>query len=155
MKLFLGLIVLVSLQGCAILRTQKSWTGEIDPTKAKVAELLTHNKPVKITFFNEYSASWPHLLSELEIDYLNAFSGSKNFALVERSYLERILYEHNLNLTGAINYQDIARLGQLAGITHIVFWSVSTYVESSTILISMKIVDVESGTILTSQWERR
>ena len=150
MKAISFLMAALFVQGCAV-PVSKSWTGDVSPTKQKISAILAEGKPVKIALFNDRAASTPHILTELEVDYLDTFSMKKNFTLVERSYLDQILSEHNLNLTGAVNYQDVAKLGELAGITHLIFWSVATQPYRGWI-VSLKMVEIESGAILTSQW---
>lgn len=106
----LALATLAMLNGCASLKTtvQPSWQAH---KSHRVAVL-----PFKGDF----------MFGENLSDFLVTELVDRGFTVIERSELGKVIQEHGLQYTGAVDPQTLTRSGQLAGVDFIIIGSVST-----------------------------
>jgi len=78
---------------------------------------------------------------ELEISKKNIYR------VIDRRNIEKIIKEQKLQLSGNIDESTAIELGKLAGLDNIVLGSVALF--GSSYLISVKMIDVETGQILS------
>ena len=86
---------------------------------------------------------------------------NKNYEVVEREQLRRILAEQRLGATGAVEAQTAARLGELLGINYLVVGAISdagvsqmTHLWTETkvrVGLSMRLIDASTGSIVLAE----
>lgn len=73
---------------------------------------------------------------------------SSKIIVVERSKLDAILKEQRLQASGFVSSETASEIGELSGATHLLMGEVSE--DAKTIVISARLVDVESGVVVLS-----
>ncbi|MCK4826519.1 hypothetical protein KA005_62835 [bacterium] len=98
---------------------------------------------------------------------VTALVKTKRFRVVERSALEKVMKEHQLQLSGAIDTSTAVKIGKLLGLKFIMLGSVSQYSPSghtggvpilfyknwyhyTEVTLDARIVDVQTGTVVAS-----
>ena len=72
----------------------------------------------------------------------------RNFNLLERKHLDKILVEHGLNLSGIIDPQNAKQVGKLSGIDAIV---TGTVADLQTVLeVNARLIDTETGKVFSA-----
>lgn len=93
------------------------------------------------------------LLSGWENYYLTTFTLEPKFSVVDRSRIEQILTEQSFSQSSAVSDQVRTQLGQLLGITHIIFIEYSRFNNEwggIADLTNIRLIDVQTGKILAS-----
>lgn len=177
MKKLIGvsLLAVVLLTGCAV---KKSWVGKDSPTQKKVIELLESGQEVRLAMIGNVktnmSASyftsigldlgqWKRMNHDLlteksEAKSLNRYISYDNFSMIERYQIESVMREQYLSLTGVIRRADYLKLGELAGATHLLLWTMVRSAQGGGVFMDIytwKLVDVGTGKILSSAWKER
>ncbi len=96
------------------------------------------------------------LLSKTESAYLSVHKGNKNFRIVDRNKIERLLAEMNFQMTGAVSPEQVKQIGKMSGASHIGFISFSRMgsPNSPQDLVVVRLLDVETGDVIASQrWD--
>ena len=70
------------------------------------------------------------------------------YKVIDRRNIEKIIEEHKLQFSGSIDESTAVELGKLAGLDNIVLGSVALF-GSSSYMTSVKMIDVETGQILS------
>lgn len=88
-------------------------------------------QPRVAVMYLENKTSYRGVTNDLEggvADMLvTALSNTKKFRVIERSELDKVLKEQNLGMTGAVNAQTAAKIGQILGVEYMVLGSVNQY----------------------------
>jgi TolB-like protein len=91
--------------------------------------------------FVRLAAGLPDLIGE-------ELSNATDIAVVERSSLEAVLKELNLQMSGAVNQSSMSTIGRMLGANEILFGGI--YELGDQVRISIRLVDVESAQIKSS-----
>jgi len=74
---------------------------------------------------------------------------SKKITLIERSQLEKLIEEHQLNQSGAIDEKTASKIGKLSGANHLLLGTI--FKNSEQIRIDARVLKTESGQILFAE----
>lgn len=82
------------------------------------------------------------------IDAINGEFLKLGFNVIERQHLEELLKEQHLSLTGIIETGQYDKIGKIAELDAIVFINTDVYAGNHIETVSLKMVDIATGTIL-------
>jgi TolB-like protein len=124
-------------------------SGLTEPNNAaKATEVAPHTTPLSVAVLPFDSKD--KVLGEQISEVVSAtLSADADLQLVERDQLDKILTEHKLSLSAAIQPSEAARIGWLAGAQVLVIGR--AYVIDEQMLITARIVGVETGRVYISQ----
>jgi TolB-like protein len=88
------------------------------------------------------------VLTFYEKTFLTAFGNYKNFSVVDRVSIDKILTEQQLSLSGAVDEKAVLQVGKIAGATHLLV--VACHRSSNELKITERLLDLVSGKVLTS-----
>ncbi len=74
---------------------------------------------------------------------------SKKITVIERSQLEKLIEEHQLNQSGAIDEQTASKIGKLSGANHLLLGTI--FKNNEQIRIDARVLKTESGQILFAE----
>ena len=158
------------LIACATVHT--SWTGRNSPVSEALTRLLTIGKPVSVAVLCEVSTTssaeqfekagldfdrWKEserarLITTAEQDLLEGYGREKEFHLVDRSKIDKVLAEQRFSISGAISNAIQLKLGEMLGATHLVLLeSTTTFGKHATDDLNIRLIDVQTGSVLASQ----
>ncbi len=75
--------------------------------------------------------------------------GSQKIILIERSQLEKLIEEHQLNQSGAIDEKTATRIGKLSGANHLLLGTI--FKSNDQIRIDARVLETQSGRILFAE----
>ena len=78
----------------------------------------------------------------------NYFFQNSNFRIVERTQIDRVMREQNFGMSGFVDDESAARIGHLLGANAVTIGTLTRV--GNRISVNIKIVDSESGSILSS-----
>lgn len=130
-----------------------SQTNKVENVKEIQQEAVRIGKPLNVAVlgfscqcqslgFENYS----NIISEM---LTTALGKTKRFTLVERTYLEKILREQKLGISGFIDEQSAAKIGKLISVDSVVMGTVSELEES--FRVDIRLVDVETGGVIYTE----
>ncbi|MCG3205703.1 MAG: hypothetical protein KCHDKBKB_02426 [Elusimicrobia bacterium] len=96
------------------------------------------------------------LLSKTESAYISAGKNHKNFRIVDRSKIEKLLAEIHFQMTGAVSPEQVQQIGKMSGASHIGFISFSRMGSANAPqdLVVVRLLDVKTGDVVASQrWD--
>lgn len=87
-------------------------------------------------------------VTELEQEFLEKYSGMSNFALVDRTTLDKVMNELSLSASGISNDSRV-EIGKLTGATHLLLvrYTLATNAETT---VTNRLIDVQSGEVLAT-----
>lgn len=162
MKKAVLLIVLFSfLQGCAAHNVQVNKSRKFPPsTEIRIAVLPfiapTPQTTKSIAGVGENIEITPDNAGVSVADSISsAMIGVPNIVLIERSQLEKILYEHKLSLAGVINNPDFTLLGKILPVDALVVGNITTFYRfqnratwGGVVAYTGRMVNIRSGEVL-------
>ena len=77
---------------------------------------------------------------------VNMLKHSKDFKMVNRANLERILAEHKLSMSGLLKVENAKKLGQISGVDAIIIGSLTPF--KPTVQITVQIVDTDTAELI-------
>ena len=141
--------VLAVLAAPTLLRADQSMDSEF----SALAETLTGQvkeagkKKLSVVDFTDLQGNFNELgrfvAEELTIKMI---SHRKEFSMVDRSNLKRILAEHKLSMSGLINPENAKKLGQISGVDAIVIGNVVPLADS--VELTAKIIATDTAEII-------
>jgi len=170
-KIYLILGIGLLFTGCATIN--RSWVGEASPISISLSDLNETQKEsrvaiivsVETSFSANYFAingldinSWKKSAQQEMIGYReNSISkmNLSNIRVIDRFQINSILSEQRMSLTGAIEPNEVTKVGKLAGATHILFVDVQrTPGQFGRINdhVTQRLIDVETGSVIATQW---
>jgi TolB-like protein len=97
----------------------------------------------------EYDAGVIKVLSET---FRTEFSGLPNFDVVDRSNMDKVLSEHQLQVSDCISSECKVRVGQILGVNYIAVGSLGKL--EDTYVFNVQVINVESGLVTFSAREK-
>jgi TolB-like protein len=91
----------------------------------------------------------PSLLPLLTDEFRKGLDETGTFKVMERDMMEKIMKEQAFQMTGAVDEAYMVKVGKIVGVSRIVSGSIVKTGEG-TYAVSVKMVDVESGSILAT-----
>lgn len=116
---------------------------------------------VSTSLSGDWVANWKEAIeSSTYVDLQNSvlrFSGFQDypsFSLIDRAGIEGVLKELNFQQTGYLSRNDQVKMGELLGVTHILFCSYSRYTANAPYdycdQSDMRLVEVKTGRVLAT-----
>lgn len=135
-----------------------------------IQRMLNKNKKVHLaviidkvftTFTGDWVPNWRETLQhtlviDLQTSVLrySGFTDYPQFSLVDRAGIEGVLKELNFQQTGYLSRQDQLKIGELLGVTHILFETYSRYPDSSPYTYQdqadFRLVEVKTARVLAT-----
>jgi hypothetical protein len=108
---------------------------------------------VKLWIYNNATAN-KNLANEVVDNMVSAFVSS-GVPVIERQMMEMIIKEQNFQMSGNVNYYDVAKIGNLAGANIIVIVDITG--TGSGRRLQIRVLDIAAGTVLmqsntSSEW---
>jgi hypothetical protein len=91
------------------------------------------------------------LIGNTESLMLNTFSYDTNFSLVDRSHVNKIVNEYQINMSGLVSESEMMQIGKMTGATHLLILSGARYpAEGNDCLddVTARLIQLESGKVL-------
>lgn len=98
---------------------------------------------------NSPNKNWNYMEKAIAEIFSAKLSNYPNFKVVERERIDRILKEITLSQSGLVDVHTAVKVGKILGATAMVMGSVTQLGE--TIVVSARLVDVETGQIFLGQ----
>jgi hypothetical protein len=159
-KLFLATVLplLIAMIGCAGIQTRDSGQQKFDFTKIKSVIILP--------FVENYRSSTDSLFVPVKTteniyesaDIIAMAMFEAGIKVVDRMFLEKILSEQKLSLSGLMEQQDYRKIGNLVNADAILWGTIQTtkLIAQRTCNLSVRLIDVETGTVIyTSLSEKK
>ena len=161
--LFFGLTFIFSIFGCAskkgVLKREEIKREQAIETK-KTKEDLSSTTPKVVVEFkktiavlnfvnNSPNKNWNYMESGVAEILSTNLSNYSEFNVVERENLEKVLKEQSLIMSGVVDLQTAAQIGKILGANIIILGSITQL--GKTIVVSAKLVDVETAQVLSGQ----
>jgi membrane-associated protease RseP (regulator of RpoE activity) len=108
----------------------------------QVAEKTQWERTMKSEQVNAYTAA-----------FLKGFPNARNFSIVDRNNLDKVIKELKFQMTGAVDADTVKQMGKLLGITHILAIETNLYPKNSTackLSVSRNLIEVETGRVVSS-----
>jgi hypothetical protein len=159
------------LIGCAHNPVHPSWRGKVSPVKEQLMQLAKSTEaPVSVAIYGEarilytdkqYASSGfsseamkQAMVSKqqtvLEQSYLSHMRGVKNFHIVDRMALNKVMEELKFTLSGALSQAVRVRIGEMTGASHLILFDETLYPNNER-TTTVRLLALESGEVLASQ----
>ena len=118
------------------------------------SQIISNPDSLAIMPFEHPAQLESNWVDQIEASFLQEMieKGKGQFAIVERRKIDEILREQNLQLSGLVDEATANRVGKLIGAKRMILGQI-LYADAtrSTITISIRFVDIETGNIVSSQ----
>lgn len=145
------ILLLLSLSNPTILKGQNSYKSEIKSIAEKLSNdvSLAKKKRLAVIDFTDLEGNITALGRFIaEKMSVALFRTTREFDLVNRSQLARLIKENKLAEEGLLNPKTVARLGQLAGVDAIIIGTLTPFGDN--IEYSVSAINIESATIIAA-----
>ena len=153
-----ALSLLVALSGCAGVQTRDSAQQKFDFIKIKSIIILPFLENYRSSTDSQFVPvkTTENVYESADIISMDMFDAG--IKVVDRMFLEKILSEQKLSLSGLMEQQDYRKIGNLVNADAILWGTVQTtkMMAQRTCKLSVRLIDVETGTVVyTSLSEKK
>ena len=144
------LFLLISLTGCAAVQVRESGQQQFNFTRIKSIVILP--------FVENYRSSTDSLFVPIKTtdnvyesaDIISMDMFDAGIKVVDRMFLEKVLSEQKLSLSGLMEKQDYRKIGNMVNADAILWGTIQTskLIGQRSCTLSVRLIDVETGTVI-------